>query len=75
MKTIVVSAQQKPPEHFFYGNSWSRGRDPWHRDTFPVGLAWGAPHSGVRKEGWFLEDAFGNFIEFVPDGMQFEVSS
>jgi len=66
---MTTGPTQKPPEHPFYGPYSHRGKDPWHRDAFPPELAWGAPrNTGERGEGWFLEDAWGNEIDFVLDG-------
>lgn len=64
----VVSETQKPPPHCFYGDSYERGEDPWHRDAFPEEFQDAAPNQGKRSGGWFLVDAFGNQIGFVPDG-------
>ncbi len=64
----VVSAIVKPLPHPFYGDSWVRGKDPWHVDAFPEEFKEQAPSKGKRKMGWFLQDAFGNDIGFVPDG-------
>lgn len=64
----VTSKKVPPPEHTFYGDAWVRGLDPWHRDAFPSELANRAPNQGERGGGWFLEDAWGNAIAFVPDG-------
>ena len=64
---------QKPPSHPFYGDSWERGKDPWHKDAFPPNLASAAPNQGdVRGEGWFLLDGHGNAIGFVADGTEIE---
>lgn len=70
--TMVTGPNQKPPEHPFYGPYSHRGFDPWHRDSFPAGLEYGAPRQdGPRGQGWFLEDAWGNEIDFVLDGTKF----
>lgn len=76
---------QKPPPHPFYGDSYERGKDPWHVDAFKgvpgaaeaiaegrvlnVGDDSGI-NSGKRSEGWFLLDGWGNAIGFVPDGTE-----
>lgn len=65
---MKVSATQKPPPHPFYGDSWERGLDPWHKDAFPDEFKASAPNQDERKSGWFLNDAFGNAIGFVADG-------
>ena len=65
---MFVSAKQKPKPHPFYGDSWERGEDPWHKDGFPDEFKSYAPNQGVRCGGWFLIDAFNNQIGFVGDG-------
>lgn len=70
---ITVSAKQSPPPHPFYGENWHRGLDPWHVEAFPAGHKFASLHTGKRKGGWFLEDAFGNEIDFVADGTVFDV--
>lgn len=75
MNDNVVGPEQKPTPHPFYGDSWERGKDPWHADAF-AGMEeklGGNPGStGARKGGWFLLDGFGNAIGFVPDGTPVE---
>lgn len=67
--TPVVSITQKPRPHPFYGDSYERGLDPWHKDAFPDDLKGAAPNQSVaRGSGWFLLDGWGNAIGFVPDG-------
>jgi hypothetical protein len=61
---------QKPNPHPFYGDNYHRGLDPWHRDAFPDEFKDSALRSGQRLEGWFLEDAYGNQIDFIPDGIE-----
>lgn len=68
---MITSPTSKPPPHPFYGDAWHRGLDPWHRDAFPEELADRAPNQGQRGSGWYLEDAFGNEIAYVPDGAEF----
>lgn len=63
----VVSATQKPPPHPFYGDSWERGKDPWHRSAFPDEFKDAAPNQGVQRMGWYLNDKWGNQIGFEPD--------
>lgn len=66
----VVSATQRPNPHPFYGDSYERGTDPWHPSAFK-----GTPAEGLLgdenepiNEGWYLLDAWGNVIGWVPDG-------
>ncbi len=67
---MTISATQKPPPHPFYGDTWKRALDPWHRDAFPDDMKLSAPRQeGKRSEGWMLEDAFGNAIQFIGDGV------
>lgn len=74
----VVSDKLRPPPHCFYGDSYERGLDPWHRDAFvgvspnidPDAVGTGGP----RKGGWMLIDGAGNAIGFVPDGEEIEVT-
>jgi hypothetical protein len=71
---MIVSHEVKPPAHPFYGDSWVRGLDPWHRVAAPTEFGidqdsgW---NQGERKSGWFLTDAYGQEIGFVPDGTVF----
>jgi len=70
---MKTGPDQKQPPHPFYGPYSHRGKDPWHVDSFPDGLKHGAPRQhGERREGWFLEDAWGNEIDFVLDGTEFK---
>jgi hypothetical protein len=75
--TITTSDAVRPPAHPFYGDSYERGLDPWHVDAAPkeFGLdqdpAW---NRGERKGGWFLLDAWGQEIGFIPDGTVFEIA-
>jgi len=71
MAKIVTGPNQKPPEHPFYGPYNHRGKDPWHEDAFPEEFKASLPNKGRRNSGWFLEDAWGNEIMFVPDGTEF----
>jgi len=66
---MIISKDQKPPPHPFYGDSYERGLDPWHRDAFPLGIK-DAGTKGKRKSGWFLLDAWENAIGFVEDGTE-----
>lgn len=73
---ITTSEAQKPPGKAFfggfYGDNWERALDPWHRDAFPDEFKNSAPNQkGPRASGWFLLDAWGNPLVFVPDGTQF----
>lgn len=66
---MIVSETVKPPPHPFYGDSYERGLDPWHRDAFPDEFADKAPNQkSPRGSGWFLQDAWKNDIGFIPDG-------
>lgn len=67
----VVGPNQKPDPHPFYGDSWERGLDPWHAGAFPKKFKH-AGTTGQRNMGWFLVDAYGNQIGFVPDGAPLE---
>ena len=31
----AIDEHLRPPPHFFYGDSYERGSDPWHKDAFP----------------------------------------
>lgn len=82
MSKITVSATQKPPPHPFYGDSYERGKDPWHKDAFPpefqnpdvvITLGRIPPPTQTRLEGWFLIDGCGNAIGFWRDGEEIEV--
>ncbi len=68
---MIVSETVKPLPHPFYGDNWERGKDPWHVDAAPdevkSSAAW---NRGERANGWFLLDAWGNAIGFIPDGAQ-----
>ena len=65
----LVSKDQKPEPHPFYGDSYERGLDPFHKDAAPDEFKDNKAFSGgKRKEGWFLLDAWGNQIGFVADG-------
>jgi len=67
---MTISSYQKPPPHLFYGDTWERGLDPWHRSAFPDEFKDSAPNHGKRIEGWFLKDGWGNDIQFIPDGTE-----
>jgi hypothetical protein len=71
----TVSETQKPVPHPFYGDSYERGLDPWHEDAFSSEFKHVATSHGERKGGWFLLDAFGNEIAFIPDGTIIEDST
>lgn len=62
-----IDKGHRPPPHPFYGDSWERGLSPWHKDAFPDEFKSAAPEQAERKEGWFLLDAYGNSIGFIPD--------
>ena len=65
----LVSKDQKPEPHPFYGDSYERGLDPFHKDAAPDEFKDNKAFSGgKRKEGWFLLDAWGNQISFIADG-------
>ena len=49
---------------------WARGKDPWHADAFPDEFKSRAPNQGVRGEGWFELDSWGQAIAFIPDGSE-----
>lgn len=66
---MKTSAAIKPPLPN-YAFSMERGLDPWHRDAAPDEFKDRFPNQGVRSEGWFLQDAWGNDIGFVPDGTE-----
>lgn len=69
MKKLTISKKVKPPPHPFYGDSYVRGLDPWHRDAFPDEFKSAAPNQKKhRRGGWFLQDAWGNNIGFIGDG-------
>jgi hypothetical protein len=66
---ITVSKDQKPLPHFFYGDNFERGLDPYHKDAAPDNFKNSRFFSGgERKEGWFLLDNWGNQISFIADG-------
>ena len=67
---MTISENQKPPPHPFYGDSYERGLDPWHEDAFPDDLRVKGLNIGQRKSGWFLNDDFGNAIQFIADGTE-----
>jgi len=65
----MVSKNQKPESHPFYGDNYERGLDPFHKDAAPDEFKSSPTFScGKRKEGWFLIDNWGNQIGFIPDG-------
>lgn len=71
MADRVVGPDQKPDPHPWYGDSYERGVDPWHADAFAgleSELGRNPGSTGERKGGWFLLDAWGNEIGWVPDG-------
>lgn len=70
----TIDAEHRPPPHAFYGDSYERGLDPWHRDAAPPQFADAFPNQGDRASGWFLLDAWGNEIGFVPDGVQISLT-
>lgn len=67
---MIIGPNQKPPVHPFYGENYERGLDPWHEEAFPEEFKKNAITHGKRKMGWFLNDAFGNYIAFFPDGTE-----
>lgn len=73
---VIVSAEIKPPPHPFYGDSYSRGKDPFHSSCAPPEFAdseiW---HKGEAVMGWFLLDAYGQEIGWVADGTRFLIQS
>ncbi len=64
---MIVSAEVKPPPHPFYGDSYSRGMDPFHADAFE---GFGEElierirevNPGPQRGGWFLLDGYGQEI-------------
>ncbi len=65
----LISKDQKPSPHPFYGDNYERGLDPFHKDAAPDEFKESSAFSGgKRKEGWFLLDNWNNQIGFVPDG-------
>lgn len=71
----IVGPNQKPTPHPFYGDSFERGKDPFHADAFKgpeVKLGYNPGSTGPRREGWFLIDGAGNAIGFTPDGTVIE---
>jgi hypothetical protein len=79
-KQITVSADQRPPAHPFYGDSWERGLDPFHPNAFQgfsedIVSQIRAMSPGAQRGGWFLLDAWKNEIGFVPDGAVFEIAT
>ncbi len=70
---LITSPTVKPPPHTFYGEYNERGSSPWHRDCFPDEFKDRAPEQGEKPlMGWYLNDAYGTQIGFVPDGTVFE---
>lgn len=70
---MITGPNQRPPANGIYGDSYERGKDPWHRDAAPEEFKDRFPHQEpVRKEGWFLVDAWGNAVAFIPDGTEFK---
>lgn len=73
MATITVSHAVKPPADPFYGDSWERGVDPFHPNAF-IGFSDDiidqirSLNPGPQKSGWYLLDAWGQEIGFIPDG-------
>lgn len=67
---MITGPDQKPPPHSFYGDSYERGLDPWHQEAFPEHLKVSGLNDGLRRSGWFLNDAFGNAIAFTEDGTE-----
>lgn len=77
MSDETVGPERKPAPHPFYGDSWERGKDPFHAEAFKgleseLGVNPGSV--GERKGGWFLIDGAGNAISFVPDGTPIEAN-
>jgi len=63
----MITDKNNPPTND--KGRWERGLDPWHKDAFPDEHQHAAPRqTGLRKEGWFELDGFGNPIAFIPDG-------
>lgn len=72
MTKRVTGPDQKPAPHPFYGDNYERGSDPWHPSAFVGTPAEGrmGDEKAPRREGWFLLDAWGNEIGWVPDGTE-----
>jgi hypothetical protein len=84
---MISSKDEKPPVGGLGGSihDWERGLSPWHVDAFKgtgvsdtqldnavcVGVARGVER-GVRQEGWFAVNGWGDYIGFVPDGTDVE---
>ena len=76
---VVVSAEVKPPPHPFYGDSWDRGSDPFHANAFQgfsddIVDQIKSMNPGPQRAGWFLLDAYGQEIGFVPDGTVYRIT-
>jgi len=67
-KEVRISSAEAPPTND--PGRWERGKDPWHADAFPDAFKSRAPNQGVRGEGWFELDVYGQAIGFVPDGSE-----
>jgi hypothetical protein len=77
-KQLIVSPDQPPPPHPFYGDSYERGVDPFHPNAFKgfdPSIVSQVEHltPGEQKSGWFLLDGWGQQIGFTPDGFVFEM--
>lgn len=70
---MTTSETQRPPEHPFYGDNYKRGMDPFHPRCFPEDIRGQIDqiYPGPQRAGWFLLDAYGNEIAFIPDGTQY----
>ncbi len=73
--TITVSETVKPPGDASF---WERGLDPFHVNCFEgfnedIKSQLRAMAPGPQRGGWFLLDAYGQEIGFVPDGTECEV--
>jgi hypothetical protein len=69
MRPDEISEFNPPPLDKLPGNyhACERGLDPWHADAFPDEFKHFGK-GGARAKGWFLLDAWGNAIGFIPDG-------
>lgn len=65
---MVINVDNKPNPHCFYGDGWYRGKNPWLPESFPEEFR-GEINPNQSRGGWFLDDAWGNQIYFIPDGV------
>lgn len=73
---MIISKDIKPKPHPLYGDNYVRGKDPFHPNAFK-GMSADIIEqmrtynpSPKQSEGWFLLDAWGNEIGFIPDGTE-----